>query len=160
LFDKALANPNYILVYMKVYYFFILCLFKVGRQFSKLAIPKYMVVFVIKISKENTYFMYGWTWEIEHKMYCLLLTWVYVWNSSPYFHSRVSNINFDIWIVLGPYTYPMKNYRRTVKVFATRGIARAFNWLMCLGGIMHFEPTSGCQISTLIFEKNCGGGSL
>jgi hypothetical protein len=39
---KALENPNYITVYMKVYYLFTLCLFKVGRLFSKLAIPKYM----------------------------------------------------------------------------------------------------------------------
>ena len=23
---------------------------------------------------------------------------------------------------------------------------------------MHLKPTAGCQISTLIFEKNCGGG--
>ena len=51
LFDKALANPNYILVYMKVYYLFTLC--------SKLAILKYMFVFIIKLSKEKTYFMYG-----------------------------------------------------------------------------------------------------
>ena len=54
-----MANPNYIPVYMKVYYLFTLCLFKVGRLFSKLAIPKYMFVFVIKLSKEKTYFMYG-----------------------------------------------------------------------------------------------------
>ena len=59
LFDKALGNPNYIPVYMKVYYLFTLCLFKVGRLFSKLAIPKYMFVFFIKLSKEKTYFMYG-----------------------------------------------------------------------------------------------------
>jgi hypothetical protein len=25
---------------------------------------------------------------------------------------------------------------------------------------MHLKPTAGCQISTLIFEKNCGGRSL
>ena len=54
-----MANPNYIPVYMKVYYLFTLCLFKVGTLFSKLAIPKYMFVFVIKLSKEKTYFMYG-----------------------------------------------------------------------------------------------------
>jgi hypothetical protein len=46
LFDKALANPNYIPVYMKVNYF-TLCLFKVGRLFCKLDIPKYICVFVI-----------------------------------------------------------------------------------------------------------------
>ena len=34
-----------------------------------------------------------------------------------------------------------------------------FNWLKCLGGIMHLKPTAGCHISTLIFEKkHCGGG--
>ena len=58
LFDNALANPHYIPVYMKVYYLFTLCLFKVGRLFSKLAIPKYMFVFVIKLGNEKTYFMY------------------------------------------------------------------------------------------------------
>jgi hypothetical protein len=25
---------------------------------------------------------------------------------------------------------------------------------------MHLKPTAGCQISTLIFEKKCRGGSL
>jgi hypothetical protein len=34
-------------------------LLKVGRLFSNLAIPEYMFVFVIKLSKEKTYFMYG-----------------------------------------------------------------------------------------------------
>ena len=43
------------------------------------------------------YFMYGWTWEMEHKMYYLLLTWVSVWDSAPYFHSSVSNVNFVLW---------------------------------------------------------------
>jgi hypothetical protein len=57
----------------KYIYLFTLCLFKVGRLFSKLAIPKYMFVFVIKLSKEKAYFMYGWTWEMEHKMYYLVL---------------------------------------------------------------------------------------
>jgi hypothetical protein len=91
---------------MKVYYLFTLCLFKVGRLFSKLAIPKYMFVFVIKLSKEKTSFMYGWTWEIEHKMYCLLLTWGSVWDSAPYFHSSVSNVNFVLWR-RGPEIYPV-----------------------------------------------------
>jgi hypothetical protein len=53
--------------------------------------------FVIKLSKEKAYFMYGWTWEMEHKMYYLLLTWVSVWDSAPYFHSSVSNVNFVLW---------------------------------------------------------------
>jgi hypothetical protein len=35
---------------MKVNYSFTLCLFKVGRLFCKLAIPKYICVFVIKLS--------------------------------------------------------------------------------------------------------------
>ena len=82
---------------MKVYYLFTLCLFKVDRLFSKLAIPKYMFVIVIKLSKEKAYFMYGWIWEIEHKMFCLLLIWECVWDSAPYFPSSVSNVNFVLW---------------------------------------------------------------
>ena len=60
LLDKTLAIPNYIPVSMKVNYL--------------LAIPKYICVFVILPSKEKNYFMFGCTWEIENKMYCLLLT--------------------------------------------------------------------------------------
>jgi hypothetical protein len=82
---------------MKVYYLFTLCLFKVGRLFSKLAITKYMFVFVIKLSKEKAYFMYGWTWEMEHKMYYLLLTGVSVWDSALFFHSSVPYVNFVLW---------------------------------------------------------------
>jgi hypothetical protein len=47
LFDKTLANPNYIPVYMKVNYL--------------LAISKYICVFVILPSKEKNYFMFGCT---------------------------------------------------------------------------------------------------
>ena len=39
-----------------------------------------------------------------------------------------------------------------------KGIARIFNWLKCLGGIMHLTPTAECQISTLIFEKKMWRG--
>ena len=97
LIKNALANPNYISVYMKVNYLFTLCLFKVGRLFYKFAIPKYICVFVIKLSKEKKYSMFGWTCEIEHKMYCLLLTWMSVWVYGPYLHSSVSNVNFVLW---------------------------------------------------------------
>jgi hypothetical protein len=38
--------------------------------------------------------------------------------------------------------------------YKIKGIAQVFNWCKCLGGIMHLRPTAGCQISTLIFEKN------
>ena len=44
-----------------------------------------------------------------------------------------------------------------------KGISRGFNWLKCMGRIIHLKPTAGCQISTLIFGfggykysmKNC-----
>jgi hypothetical protein len=36
----------------------------------------------------------------------------------------------------------------------------AFNWLKCLGGFLHLNPTVGCQISTLIFEKKIKEGGL
>ena len=39
-----------------------------------------------------------------------------------------------------------------------KGIARAFNWLKCLGGKMHLKPTAGYQISILIFEKKLWSG--
>ena len=82
MFDKALANPNYIPVYMKIYYLFTLCLFKVDRLFSKLAIPKYMFVFVIKLSKERT---------------DILCTGE---------HSSVSNVNCVLWRG-GPEIFPV-----------------------------------------------------
>jgi hypothetical protein len=51
----------------------------------------------------------------------------------------------------GLYKYPMKNISRTEKFLPTfgqvKGIARVFNSLKCLGGIMHLKPTAECQIS-------------
>ena len=41
---------------------------------------------------------------------------------------------------------------------SVKGIARAFNWLKCLGGIMLLKPTARCQISTLIFENKLWRG--
>ena len=81
------------------------------------------------------------------------------WVSAPHSHSRVSNINIDIWIFLGgPYKYPMTNFQRTSKFFLTWGLDQrycpVFNWLKCLGGFLHLMPKAGCQLSTLIF----GGG--
>jgi hypothetical protein len=47
------------------------------------------------------------------------------WDNVPQAHSRVSNINIDIWIwEVGPYAYPMKNHRRTAKFFATWDLKR------------------------------------
>ena len=89
------------------------------------------------------------------------------WDNAPQAHSRVSNINSDIWkkIVEGDlYKYPIKNISRTAKFLPTfgqvKGIARVFNWLKFLGGIMHLKPTAGFQISTLIFEKKMWRGGL
>ena len=78
----------------KVNHLFTLCLFKLVRLFCKLAIPIYMCVFVILPSKKKKYFMFGWTWEIEHKMYCLLNVRECMWEI---LHSRVSNVNFVLW---------------------------------------------------------------
>jgi hypothetical protein len=36
---------------------------------------------------------------------------------------------------------------------SVKGIARVFNGLKCLGGIMHLKSTAGHQISNLIFEN-------
>jgi hypothetical protein len=42
-------------------------------------------------------------------------------------HSRVANINFDIWIVLGgSYEYLMKNYQLTAKFFLIWALHRTY----------------------------------
>jgi hypothetical protein len=86
------------------------------------------------------------------------------WDNAPQAHSRVSNINFDIWIWGDPLHIPLKITEGRQSSFPlgvyVEGIARAFNGLRYLGGIMHLKPTAGCQILILIFEKNLWRGSL
>ena len=54
LFDKTLSNPNYLPLYMTVDYLFHLCLFKVGRQLCKLAIPTIYVSSIFsQVQKRN-----------------------------------------------------------------------------------------------------------
>jgi hypothetical protein len=64
----------------------------------------------------------------------------------------------------GLYKYPMKNISRTAKFLPTfgwvNGIALVFNWLKCLGGIMHLKHIAGYQISILIFENKLWSGGL
>jgi hypothetical protein len=100
------------------------------------------------------------TWGVN-QWYCPDLKQFEVpgWVSAPQFHSRVSNINFNIWIFFSigvSINIPMKNILRTAKFLHTwvsvKGIVWAFTWLRCLGGFLHLKPTVGCQISTLIFE--------
>ena len=74
------------------------------------------------------------------------------WDNAPQAHSRVSNINSDIWKKIvegGLYKYPLKNISRTAKFLPTfrqvKGITRVFNSLKCLGGIMHLTTTAGFQ---------------
>jgi hypothetical protein len=88
-------------------------------------------------------------------------------------HNLFSNIRIDIWhpavglrCIIPPrhlcqlktrtipeggvYKYPIKNISRTAKFLPIfgyfKGIVRVFNWLKCLGGIMHLKSTAGCQI--------------
>jgi hypothetical protein len=89
----------------------------------------------------------------------LELTEVSGWVSAPQAHSRVSNINFDIWFFLWKgvsINILCKIYqgRQSSCPFgvSVKGIDRAFNRLKCLGGFVHLKPTAGCQILTLIFE--------
>jgi hypothetical protein len=55
-----------------------------------------------------------------------------------------------------PINNPWKHIKKRNSSFPLRikvkGIAKAFNWLKCLGGFLHIRLTAGCQISTLIFE--------
>ena len=53
LFDKTLANPNYISVYMKVNYLFTLCLFKVGRLFVSSPSQNTFVSSLFKVKRRN-----------------------------------------------------------------------------------------------------------
>ena len=49
------------------------------------------------------------------------------WDSAPQAHSRVLNINFDIWIFFGGlYKYPMKNCQPTAKYLPTWGINQRY----------------------------------
>jgi hypothetical protein len=89
----------------------------------------------------------------------------------PMLHKSKSNIKVDIW---SPATglrcrNPLRHFSllKTRAIPLTRplgvyvkGIIRAFNWPKCLGGFLHLKPTTGCQISTLIFDFFYGGGSL
>jgi hypothetical protein len=59
-----------------------------------------------------------------------------------------SNIKVDIW-------HPAVGLRC---IFSPRHL-RHLKTLKCLGGKMHLKPTTGCQISTLMFEKKCGRGT-
>jgi hypothetical protein len=63
-----------------------------------------------------------------------------------------SNIKVDIWHpAVGPRgIFPPRHL--------SQFIALDFNWLKCLGGIMHLRPTGGCQIPTLIFENKLWRG--
>jgi hypothetical protein len=114
-------------VYMKVYYLFTLCLFKGGLLFSKLAIPKYMFVFVIKLSKEKTYFMYGWfntlnrhpgiqeiflhpsstiqSWHLTHysgnKAHNLTQTLMWVKDNTFYVLALISFFGFETYRLIG-----------------------------------------------------------
>ena len=112
-----------------------------------------------------------------------------MWVYAPQDHSRVSNINFDIWIFFcggGSLNISLENYIKDGKVlthlvFQSKVLAGplidwsawvgfctsinqrywpAFNWLKCLCGFIHLKPTAGSQISTLLFEKKLWRGGL
>ena len=60
------------------------------------------------------------TRALDQKYYTdIQLTEVPRWNYAPQAHSRVSNIDFVIWILAGPYKYYMQNCQRTTKFFPT-----------------------------------------
>ena len=70
---------------------------------------------------------------------------------------QISTLIFENKIMEGDlYKYPMQNILRTHSSWplgvSIKGISRALNWHMCLGGFLHLKPTAGFQISTLIFD--------
>jgi hypothetical protein len=49
--------------------------------------------------------------------------YVPLWDNAPQANSRVSNINFDIWMWEGGiYKYPLKNILRTTQFLPTWGL--------------------------------------
>jgi hypothetical protein len=83
-----------------------------------------------------------------------LRTWLRFCTSGPQ-----QGVKYQLWYLdLGggdPINIPWKNAEERQSSFPLgvymKGIARAFNWLKFLGGILHLKTTAGCQISTLIF---------
>ena len=91
-----------------------------------------------------------------------------MWVSAPRDHSRVSNINFDIWISFCGgclYKYLMKNILRTAEFLSTWGFNRMY-W----PGLYMTEvpgwvsaPQAHSRVSNINFDIwifFCGGGSL
>ena len=73
------------------------------------------------------------TWGSNQRYYPILkLTEVPGWVSAPLAHSRVSNINFDIWFFCfegGLYKYPIKIYIKDGKVLAHLEIkSKVLSW--------------------------------
>jgi hypothetical protein len=95
----------------------------------------------------------------------LLLNEVPGWVSAPQAHSRVSNINFDIWFLFGRglYKYPMNNILRTAKFLPIWG----FSQRHCLGLYLTevpgwvSAPQANSRVSNINFDIwifFCGGG--
>jgi hypothetical protein len=66
---------------------------------------------------------------------------------------QISTLIFGLWGTPTHIPWKITEGRQISFPFGiyVKGNARAFNWLTCLGGIMHLKPTAGCRISTLIF---------
>ena len=85
-----------------------------------------------------------------------LSAWVGFCTSSPQQGAKYQLWYLDIYLGGGgAINTPWKIAKGRQSFFSlgikVKGISRAFNWLKCLGGILHLKPTAGCQISTLIF---------
>jgi hypothetical protein len=90
---------------------------------------------------------------------------------TPYCGPKVRNLTqtlihlYQLWYLdlLGdPINIPLKIGKGLQSSFSLgvyiKGIDRTFNWHKCLGGILHFKPTAGCQILILIYGFFSGGG--
>jgi hypothetical protein len=71
------ANPVWLINQIKWFLIQFTCIKKYKSQYNYLILVR--SIFYEKLpSKEKKYVMFGWTWEIKHKMYCLILRWVCV----------------------------------------------------------------------------------
>jgi hypothetical protein len=95
--------------------------------------------------------------RLKSKVLTVPLTDLYAWvgfcTSSPQ-----KGVKYQLWYLdffwRDPINIPWKSVNGRQSSFSlgvyVKGIARAFNWLMCLGRFLYLKPTAGCQISTLI----------
>ena len=100
--------------------------------------------------------------ESKSKVLPRILTPLSAWGeSTAQAHNIVSNFNIDIKRGCSiNISYKISKSKVLVHLLFIKSIARCFSSLKCLGGILHIKFTTGCQMSSLIFDFFWGGGAI